>query len=281
MPAGGTVGAVFTSPGARPGDEVDPYIDETFIQLLEVATASVRVAVDRLDHPGMQEAILEAWDRGLDVQVVADADNDKYSGFDLLEGAGVPVIWQPAGAPEMHNKYVIVDEAVVWTGSLSMTTTALLYNNHASIFLADEALAAVSEEENLAVGQLKALFGGHTGYVRIFVPESVLAVAGPSPQAPVRRHRRAADAHANAGRLANVKVWVRAEIGQVEISSGDLAQLRERDVVLVDGLTARPDQGQGGTAKLKLGLARAGCLGYSSTRTHRSIMRWVPCATTP
>ncbi len=124
----------------------------------------------------------------------------------------------------------------------------------------DEALAAVSEEENLAVVQLKALFGGHTGYVRIFVPESVLAVAGPSPQAPVRRHRRAADAHANAGRLANVKVWVRAEIGQVEISSGDLAQLRERDVVLVDGLTARPDQGQGGTAKLKLGLARAGCL---------------------
>lgn len=143
MPAGGTVGAVFTSPGARPGDEVDPYIDETFIQLLEVATASVRVAVDRLDHPGMQEAILEAWDRGLDVQVVADADNDKFSGFELLEGAGVPVIWQPAGAPEMHNKYVIVDEAVVWTGSLSMTTTELLYNNHASIFLADEALAAV------------------------------------------------------------------------------------------------------------------------------------------
>jgi hypothetical protein len=166
MPAGGTVGAVFTSPGARPGDEVDPYIDETFIQLLEVATASVRVAVDRLDHPGMQEAILEAWDRGLDVQVVADADNDKYSGFDLLEGAGVPVIWQPAGAPEMHNKYVIVDEAVVWTGSLSMTTTDLLYNNHASIVLADEALAAVyrSDFDQMFVegrfGVAKAPLGG-------------------------------------------------------------------------------------------------------------------------
>ncbi|MBL8614660.1 MAG: lamin tail domain-containing protein [Deltaproteobacteria bacterium] len=166
MPAGGSVGAVFTSPGARPGEELDPYIDETFIQLLEVATASVRVAVDRLDHPGMQEAILEAWDRGLDVQVVADADNNKYSGFGLLEDAGVPVVWQPAGAPEMHNKYVIVDEAVVWTGSLSMTTTELLYNNHASIFLADETLAAVyrSDFDQMFVdgdfGVDKAALGG-------------------------------------------------------------------------------------------------------------------------
>ncbi len=166
MPGGGTVGAVFTSPGARPGDELDPYIDETFIQLLEVATGSVRVAVDRLDHPGMQEAILEAWDRGLDVQVVADADNNKFSGFGLLEDAGVPVVWQAPGAAEMHNKYVIVDEAVVWTGSLSMTTDELLYNNHASIFLADETLAAVyrSDFDQMFVegkfGVAKAPLGG-------------------------------------------------------------------------------------------------------------------------
>ncbi|MBL8917715.1 MAG: type III secretion system cytoplasmic ring protein SctQ [Myxococcaceae bacterium] len=122
----------------------------------------------------------------------------------------------------------------------------------------DAALGVLQEEETLAVVQLKAIFGGHTGYVRLFIPESVLAVAEPAPDAPVRRQRRAADAVAHATRLSNVKVWLRAEIGQVEISAGDLAQLRERDVVLVDGLSARPDKHEGGTARLKLGLGRTG-----------------------
>lgn len=124
----------------------------------------------------------------------------------------------------------------------------------------EHAMSVLNDEETLAVVQLKAIFGGHTGYVRLFVPDSVLAVAEPPPDALVRRQRRASDAAAHAERLSNVRVWLRAEIGQVEISAGDLAELRERDVVLVDGLEARPDQGQGGTAKLKLGLARAGYL---------------------
>lgn len=124
----------------------------------------------------------------------------------------------------------------------------------------EEAMSVLNEEETLAVVQLKAIFGGHTGYVRLFVPESVLAVAEPAPDAMVRRQRRAIDAAEHSSRLSNVKVWLRAEIAQVEISAGDLSQLRERDVVLVDGLSARPDQGQGGTAKLKLGLARTGYL---------------------
>jgi len=122
----------------------------------------------------------------------------------------------------------------------------------------EEAVSVLHEDENLAVVQLKAVFGTHTGYVRIFIPESVLAVANPPTDAPVRRLRRASEAASHISRLSNVKVWLRAEIGQVEISAQDLSQLRERDVVLVDGLTARPDQGEGGTAKLKLGLARTG-----------------------
>ncbi len=74
----------------------------------------------------------------------------------------------------------------------------------------------------------------------------------------MRRARRAADTQEHLARLQNVVGWVRAEIGQVEISSGDLVQLRERDVVLVEGLTARPDKGEGGTATLRIGRGRLG-----------------------
>jgi flagellar motor switch protein FliM len=177
----------------------------------------------------------------------------------LLGGTGEAVGLRPlTDIEEGVMTFVVLETLKALSPSLDSDLPKLRLESVAPSL--DEAIAVVSEEENLAVVQLKALFGGHTGYVRIFVPESVLAVAGPPPDAPVRRHRRAADAQAHASRLSNVKVWLRAEIGQVEISSGDLAQLRERDVVLVDGLTARPDQGQGGTAKLRMGLGRTGYL---------------------
>ncbi|MCU0700804.1 MAG: type III secretion system cytoplasmic ring protein SctQ [Myxococcaceae bacterium] len=177
----------------------------------------------------------------------------------LLGGTGEAVGLRPlTDIEEGVMTFVVLETLKALSPSLDSELPKLRLESVAPSL--DEAIAVVSEEENLAVVQLKALFGGHTGYVRIFVPESVLAVARPPPDAPIRRHRRASDAQAHAARLSNVKVWLRAEIGQVEISSGDLAQLRERDVVLVDGLTARPDQGEGGTAKLKMGLGRTGYL---------------------
>lgn len=175
----------------------------------------------------------------------------------LLGGTGEAVGLRPlTDIEEGVMTFVVLETLKALAPSLDSSLPKLRLETIAPSL--DEAIAVVSEEETLAVVQLKAVFGGHTGYVRLFIPESVLAVAEPGPDAEVRRQRRQADAEAHAGRLANVKIWLRAEIGQVEISSGDLAQLRERDVVLVDNLTARPDKSEGGTARLKLGLARTG-----------------------
>jgi len=159
MPGGGTIGAVFTTPGVKPGEELDPYVDENFITLISAAKSSVKLAVDRLDHPAMQEAVLEAWDRGLDVQVVGDSKNALDDGFQLLESAGVPVVIRPADVGVMNNKYAVVDDFVVWTGSLSPVTSDLLYNNNANIYLADEALASLyaNDFKQMFVGQT---FGG-------------------------------------------------------------------------------------------------------------------------
>lgn len=175
----------------------------------------------------------------------------------LLGGTGEAVGLRPlTDIEEGVMTFVVLETLKALSPSLDSSLPKLRLETIAPSL--DAAISVMSEEETLGVVQLKAVFGGHTGYVRLFIPESVLAVAEPAPDAPVRRQRRAADAVEHAGRLSNVKVWLRAEIGQVEISSGDLAQLRERDVVLVDGLTARPDKQEGGTAKLKVGLARTG-----------------------
>jgi flagellar motor switch protein FliM len=124
----------------------------------------------------------------------------------------------------------------------------------------DEAITRLSEEGPVLVVQLRARLGTQEGMVRLFVPSGVLDVMEPPQAAEQRRAVLQADIQAHLGRLSSVRTWLRAEIAQAEISSGDLASLRVKDVVLVDAFSARPDRGENGTARLLVGLARKGCL---------------------
>lgn len=175
----------------------------------------------------------------------------------LLGGAGDAVSLRPlTDIEEGVMTYVIIETLRALAPSLDPNLPKLRIEGLVRSF--DEVQSLIGEDESLAVVQLKAIFGAHAGYVRIFIPEAVLATANPPEDSPLRRDRRAADAAANGARLSNVKSMLRIEIGQVEISSGDLAQLRERDVILVDALSCRPDLAQGGTATMRLGTGRRG-----------------------
>ncbi len=177
----------------------------------------------------------------------------------LLGGAGEAVALRPlTDIEEGVMTYVIIETLKALSPSLDPALPKLRIEGVVRGF--EEIQGLIPETENLAVVQLKAVFGGHAGYLRLVIPEDVLATANPPADAAVRRLRRAADAQAHLSRLRNVKTWVRAEIGNVEISATELSQLRERDVVLVDKLSCRPDQGQGGTARLRVGYGRTGHL---------------------
>lgn len=177
----------------------------------------------------------------------------------LLGGAGEAVALRPlTDIEEGVMTYVIIETLKALAPSLDPSLPKLRIEGVVRGF--EEIQGLIPESENLAVVQLKAVFGTHSGYLRLVIPEEVLATANPPADSAVRRARRASDAEAHLSRLRNVKTWVRAEIGNVEISAAELSQLRERDVVLVDSLSCRPDQGQGGTARLRVGYGRAGHL---------------------
>lgn len=175
----------------------------------------------------------------------------------LLGGAGEAVALRPlTDIEEGVMTYVIIETLKALAPSLDPSLPKLRIEGVVRGF--EDAASLMGEDESLCVIQLKAVFGQHSGYLRLFIPETVLATANPPADAEVRRARRASDAVAHAARLRSVRTGLRAEIGQVEISAGDLAQLRERDVVLVEALSCRPDQGSGGTAKLRMGRGQAG-----------------------
>lgn len=177
----------------------------------------------------------------------------------LLGGAGEAVSLRPlTDIEEGVMGYVLIETLKALAPSLDPSLPRLRLEGICRGF--DEAMQLLGDEAHLAVVQLKAVFGQHSGYVRLFIPAAVLATANPPPDSAIRKARRSADAKKNIKRLSTVKNWLRAEIGQMAISSADLSQLRERDVILVEELTARPDKGEGGKAKLRVGVGRAGYL---------------------
>ncbi len=121
----------------------------------------------------------------------------------------------------------------------------------------EDAIAILGEEPHLVVVQLKATLGPHAGFVRLFVPQTLVGMTNPPQNGAERRARRAAETRANLTRLEGVKTWMRAEVGHAEVSGRDLAALGAGDVVLVDELSARVDRGEAGTARLKVGQGKA------------------------
>jgi flagellar motor switch protein FliM len=121
----------------------------------------------------------------------------------------------------------------------------------------DEVAAKIGEEELLIAIHLDATLGPHTGMVRLVVPGSVVKVGDETRKLPERQAQLRADLKANIKMLSTVRTWLRAEIGQAEIASSDLAYIRVKDVVLMDALTARPDRGENGTAIIRLGKGSA------------------------
>lgn len=177
----------------------------------------------------------------------------------LLGGSGEALALRPlTDIEEGVMTYVIIEVLKSFAPTLDPALPRLRLEGVCRGF--DDVVQLVGDELQLAAVQLKAVFGTHTGYVRLFIPASVLSQANPPSDAAVRRARRASEAQAHIGRLKSVRTWLRAEIGTVEINSTDLAQLHERDVILIDQLSARPDKGEGGTARLKVGMGRVGWL---------------------
>ncbi len=122
----------------------------------------------------------------------------------------------------------------------------------------DEALQLLGDEQTVVVVQFKCVLGQHSGFIRLFIPSTVLTLASPPDLAPEARTRRRQRIGRHVSRLTGVKAFLRAEIGRAEVGARDLASLRQGDVVLCDDLSVRTDRGESGRAELRVGMGLVG-----------------------
>jgi flagellar motor switch protein FliM len=116
-----------------------------------------------------------------------------------------------------------------------------------------DAVAQLGDERQVAVCTLKVTLGTQVGYVRLLLPAAFLKLVGAPRLGSARRARRDAEVQKHLRRLSTVKALLRAEIGRAQLLGSELANLRSGDVVVIDDMWARPDQGEGGRAKLRVG----------------------------
>jgi phosphatidylserine/phosphatidylglycerophosphate/cardiolipin synthase-like enzyme len=135
-------GASFTS-------TTPTAMEEALLTLIDGASVRVEVALYGLNRQSVIEGLIAAHNRGVDVRVVGDdeaASGTYHDGYQALIHAGLTVITDSHSAIQ-HNKFLIVDGEMVWTGSTNLTDTGLTLNANNAIIIQDTTLAALYHSE--------------------------------------------------------------------------------------------------------------------------------------
>ena len=131
----------FTDPTCPPHAQRQNGIDAIIADDLLLAQSSVDIAAYDLDAEPIVNALIQLRAEGLRVRVVTDADNEDLASIRRLRRNGISVVTDRRSAL-MHNKFIVVDDRVVWTGSMNYTSNGAYCNNNNAVRFDVPALAA-------------------------------------------------------------------------------------------------------------------------------------------
>ncbi len=119
----------FTNPQFGPEASLRGGPDEVLAAAIDAADRSVDLAVYEIDLWSIRDALLRAHSRGVEVRLVTESDNLAVPEIGSLEAAGIQVRGDERD-PLMHDKFVIIDGAEVWTGSMNLTVGGVYHDNN-------------------------------------------------------------------------------------------------------------------------------------------------------
>ncbi|MGD8604260.1 MAG: phospholipase D-like domain-containing protein [Anaerolineales bacterium] len=120
---------LFTNPDAPEAGRYRGGPDEALAAAIDQARFSVDVAALDLDLWSIRDALIAAHQRGVSVRVVVESDNFEVDEIQDLIAAGIDVV-QDRRPSLMHHKFIVIDRAQVWTGSMNFTVNGAYRNNN-------------------------------------------------------------------------------------------------------------------------------------------------------
>ena len=118
--------------------------EKYLVEMLRTCKKSLNIAIFSLTRDNFAKSIIEAYNRGIKVRVIADDECVKNYGSDIYQLASVGITCKTDNSAQfhMHNKYAIIDESVIVTGSFNWTTQAINNNQENLLFYEDKDLAS-------------------------------------------------------------------------------------------------------------------------------------------
>ena len=122
--------------------------EEKVVSMLRTCKKTLDISIFSLTLDSIAQAILEAFQRGVKVRIIADDECAKNSGSDikLIASVGVPCKTDNA-IYHMHNKFAVIDNSVVILGSFNWTGQAVKYNQENIFFYEDKNIASQYTKE--------------------------------------------------------------------------------------------------------------------------------------
>lgn len=135
---------VFANPPIEVAFSPKGGITERIVTLIAESQKTIRIAAYSFTSKPIAEALVSAHKRGIDIKVVLDKSqkSEHYTAATFLRNMGIPTRINTR-YKIMHNKYMIIDEQLVQTGSFNYTKAAEKGNAENILILRDTALAQI------------------------------------------------------------------------------------------------------------------------------------------
>jgi phosphatidylserine/phosphatidylglycerophosphate/cardiolipin synthase-like enzyme len=136
----------FSDPSNPLSTQMTGGLDERLVAAVDAARLSVHAAIFNITLNALRDALLRAHRRGVEVRLVTESDNMDGEDLQLLIAGGIPVLGDRREST-MHNKFMVVDGAEVWTGSMNFTVSGTYLDNNTLVRISSAALAYDYETE--------------------------------------------------------------------------------------------------------------------------------------
>ena len=171
--SGDWINVYFTGP-RYPDDDAYHHggLDEELASAIEQAEVSVDLAAYDFNLERVADALIAAHRDGVQVRVVVESDNaEEEETLDDLHQAGVPIVEDGRSSGLMHNKFAVIDEQWVWSGSWNLTHNGTYRNNNNAVLIASTALAEnyTAEFEEMFEGQFGPTSPADTPNPRVII----------------------------------------------------------------------------------------------------------------
>lgn len=135
--------------------------EQRLIQYLELAKEELLVCIFTITNNNLAECLRNAHSRGVKVRVISDDENLKMLGSDVMDlrTFGIPVCVDKDPRAHMHNKFAVIDNYLLITGSFNWTCQAVNKNQENLVVIEDADLSRDFKTEfdklwtNFFVGQ--------------------------------------------------------------------------------------------------------------------------------